>query len=289
MRVFSEIGYGLLAAFGWGTGDFLAKLSSDKIGYLRTALYMQLVSVVFLIFFSLPDMPRLWQYPVATAGAAGLGVVSLVGLLALYKGFQIGKLSIVSPIVSGYPALTSLLAVLLLGEGLTHILSLGVVVTISGVVLVSVQSKKAAEVETTPRGSGIAYALLAFAAFGFLYLAIKLVVVWLGVWLPILMLRWVSASILAISLIVSGRSFAAPKLDSFRLVGPVAVLDTFGNIAYNFGVISGSIAIVSTLSGLFSAVTIGFAWLWLRERLAGHQVIGVLAILGGVILIGYFA
>ncbi len=49
--------YGLLAAFGWGTGDFLAKLSSDKIGYLRTALYMQLVSGVFLIFFSLPDLP----------------------------------------------------------------------------------------------------------------------------------------------------------------------------------------------------------------------------------------
>ncbi len=285
----SEIVYGLLAALGWGTGDFLAKLSSDKIGYLRTALYMQLVSGVFLIFFSLPDMPHLWQYPLATAGAAGLGVISLVGLLALYKGFQIGKLSIVSPIVSGYPALTSLLAVLLLGEALTSMRSLGVVVTISGVILVSVKSKSAAEAKTTSRGSGIVYALLAFAVFGLLYLAIKLVVVQLGVWLPILMLRWVSASILAISMIASGRNFAPPKLDSFRLVGPVAVLDTFGNIAYNFGVISGSITIVSTLSGLFSAVTIGFAWLWLRERLARHQFIGVLAIIGGVILIGYFA
>lgn len=289
MRVLSEIGYGLLAALGWGTGDFLAKLSSDKIGYLRTALYMQLVSGVFLTFFSLPDLPRLWQYPVATAGAATLGVVSLVGLLALYKGFQLGKLSIVSPIVSGYPALTSLLAVLMLGETLTPVHGLGVVVTISGVILVSIQSRKAVGAETTPRGSGIVYALLAFAVFGFLYLAIKLVVVPLGVWLPILMLRWVSACILAVSLFASGRSLALPKLDSFRLVGPVAVLDTFGNIAYNLGVIAGSIAIVSTLSGLFSSVTIGFAWVWLRERLAMHQLIGILTILGGIILIGYFA
>jgi len=287
--VLSEIVYGLLAAFGWGTGDFLAKLSSDKIGYLRTALYMQVVSGVFLIFFSLPDMPRLWQYPTATAAAAELGVVSLVGLLALYKGFQTGKLSMVSPIVSGYPALTSLLAVLLLGETLTPMRGLGVVVTISGVVLVSVQSQRAAGAETTMKTSGIVYALLAFAVFVLLYLAIKLVVITLGVWLPILMLRWVSAGILGISLIASGRSFAPPKLDSFRLVGPVAMLDTFGNIAYNSGVITGSIAIVSTLSGLFSAVTIGFAWLWLKERLARHQLIGVLAILSGVILIGYFA
>lgn len=284
----SEIGYGLLAAFGWGTGDFLAKLSSDRIGYLRTTLYMQIVSGIFLIFFSLPDLPRLWQYPAATAGAAGLGIVSSVGLLALYRGFQIGRLSVVSPIVSGFPALTSLLAVIVLGEVLSEGRILGVIVTISGVILVSLQIQKKRAGNTTPLTSGVLYAIAAFVLFGVLYLAIKLVVVPLGVWLPILMLRWVSASVLAISLFASGRSFSFPNSSSFRLVGSVGVLDTLGNIAFNFGVISGSVAVVSTLSGLFSAVTIGLAWVRLRERFAWHQLVGILAILGGVILIGYF-
>lgn len=284
----SEIGFGLLAAFGWGTADFLAKISSDRLGYLRTALYMQLVSGVFLVFFSLPDLPRLWQYPLASAGAAGLGVVSLVGLLALYKGFQIGRLSIVSPIVSGYPALTSLLAVFLLAETLPTGRILGIIVTISGVLMISFKSQKASERDKSPMSSGILYALGAFVLFGILYLAIKLVVVILGVWLPIMILRWVSASILAVSLIASGRSFSLPSSSSFRFVGSVAVLDTLGNIAFNLGVISGSVAIVSTLSGLFSAITVGLAWLILRERIAKHQLVGILAILGGVAFIGYF-
>lgn len=285
----SEIGFGLLAALGWGAGDFLAKLSSDRIGYLRTALYMQLISGLFLIFFSLPDIPRLWQYPQATLGAVGLGIVSLVGLLALYKGFQIGKLSIVSPIVSGYPALTSILAVLLLAETLPSGRILGIIVTISGVLMISYKAQTGTEATKMSQASGILYALGAFVLFGLLYLTLKLVVVLLGVWLPILILRWVSASILAVSLVVSRRNFSPPSLKSFQLVGLVAVLDTFGNIAFNLGVVSGSIAIVSTLSGLFSAITVGLAWFFLRERIAKHQVIGIIAILSGVTLIGYFA
>ena len=282
------MGFGLLAAFGWGVGDFLAKLSSDQIGYVRTALYMQLISGVFLIFFSLPDIPRLWQYPQATLGAVGLGIISLVGLLALYKGFQFGKLSIVSPIVSAYPALTSILAVLLFAEILPNGRILGIIVTIIGVLLISSKAQTTMGSTKPLRASGILYALGAFVLFGLLYLTLKLVVVLLGVWLPILILRWVSASILAVSLIVSRRGFSPPSLSSFQLVGLVAVLDTFGNIAFNLGVISGSIAIVSTLSGLFSTITVGCAWFFLRERISRHQLIGILAILFGVSLIGYF-
>ncbi len=284
----SEIGFGLLAALGWGAGDFLAKLSSDQIGYMRTALYMQLISAVFLIPFSLPDIPRLWQYPQATADAVGLGIISLVGLLALYKGFQIGRLSIVSPIVSGYPVFTSFFAVVLLAETLSTGRILGIAVTMSGILLISFKSKTTEQPDKSGRASGILYAFSAFVLFGLLYLAMKLVVVILGIWLPILILRWVSASILAISLIASSRSFSLPSSKSFLLVGLVAVLDTFGNIAFNFGVISGSVAIVATLSGLFSAITVALAWLFLRDRFSKYQMFGILAILIGVGLIGYF-
>lgn len=283
-----EVAYGLLAALGWGSGDFLAKLSSDRVGYLRTALYMQLISAVFLLLFSFPDFPRLWQNPLAALGAAGLGVISLVGLLAFYKGFQVGRVSIVSPITSGYPAMTSMLAVVLLNEVISRGRIAGVVLTLVGVILVSVQSQKRTGSSETAVSSGIPYALAAFTMFGLLYFAVKLVVLALGVWLPILILRWVSGSILMVSLLASRRVVSLPSMTSLRNLGLIAVLDTFGNIAFNLGVASGSIAIVSTLSGLFSAVTIGLAWLLLRERVTRHQLVGISAILVGVVFIGYF-
>ncbi len=283
-----EVAYGLLAALGWGSGDFLAKLSSDRMGYLRTALYMQLISAVFLLIFAFPDFPRLSLNPLAAMGAVGLGVVSLVGLLAFYKGFQVGRVSIVSPITSGYPVLTSTLAVVLLGEVISEGRAVGIILTLAGVVLVSIQSQKRAELSEARVSSGIPYALAAFTMFGLLYFAMKLVVISLGVWLPILILRWVSSSILMVSLLASRRVVSLPSLSSLRIVGSVAVLDTFGNIAFNLGVVSGSVAIVSTLSGLFSAVTIGLAWLLLREHVTWHQLAGILAILVGIVFIGYF-
>jgi len=45
--------------------------------------------------------------------------------------------------------------------------------------------------------------------------------------------------------------------------------------------------VVATISGLFSAVTVILAFLVLKERLAAHQIIGLLAILVGVSIIGY--
>jgi drug/metabolite transporter (DMT)-like permease len=249
---------------------------------------MQLVSGSVLLFLSIQDLPRLLLYPLATAEAVVLGIVSLVGLLALYKGFQLGRLSIVSPIVSGFPALTSVLAVLLLGELLSSGRIVGIILTITGVILISIRQRIEHNGMSLP--SGIPYAMLAFALFGVLYLVMKLVVPSLGVWVPVLMLRWVSAGLLGLYLLGSKRGFsvAGMGLGSFSLVISVAVLDTLGNILFNLGIVSGSVALVATLSGLFSAVTIGLAWVRLRERIEKHQMAGIFAVLGGVALIGYF-
>ncbi len=64
------------------------------------------------------------------------GCLNTVSTLALYRSFEIGKMSIVAPLSASYPVLTLLLSVLT-GERLTMMRLAGIILTIVGVVLVA--------------------------------------------------------------------------------------------------------------------------------------------------------
>jgi len=121
-----SLAFGLLTATAFGTADFLAKLSTDRVGFLRTVLFMQIVGSFLLLPFALNDAFRLFLQPWAVVEGVMLGVVNALATLSLYKGFEVGRLSIVSPIASCYPVVSILLAVSFLGERLTTELLLGI-------------------------------------------------------------------------------------------------------------------------------------------------------------------
>lgn len=66
---------------------------------------------------------------------------------------------------------------------------------------------------------------------------------------------------------------------------PVALLDTTANVAYNVGITTSLTAVVAVISSLYSVVTVLMAWLFLRERLARWQWVGVAGILIGIALV----
>src|SRR5262249_780299 len=106
---------GLVTALSWGSSDFLARFAAQRTGTLRTTFYMQATGfcLLSLLLFWLGA----WGHLVDGSGwrpwawgflAGGMNVCST---LALYRSFEIGKLSVVAPISASYPALTMMLAV----------------------------------------------------------------------------------------------------------------------------------------------------------------------------------
>jgi drug/metabolite transporter (DMT)-like permease len=64
----------------------------------------------------------------------------------------------------------------------------------------------------------------------------------------------------------------------------IATLDSLALVAYNLGLETGhSLAVLGTVSGLFSAVTVAWAVVLLKERLSVVQWIGAAAIFAGII------
>jgi len=278
-----SIACGLLTASGFGIADFVAKLSTDRVGFLRTAFFVQLIGSFFVLPFALPDAYRVLINPWITLAAILLGVVNVVGTLFLYKGFEVGRLSIVSPIASTAPLVGILLAVTFLGEIVTKELLIGIGLVMFGVILVSFQTNGGNTSKQVARGTAYAVGFMFFG--GLLLFGLKPVTSVLGVFLPVLIMRWVGIPVLAIPFLATqsrGQSRA------FRLVIPVAFFDTFANVAYTVGVSVGTVTIVSPLGGMFSSVTVLLAWAFLKERPSRHQIVGFAAILIGVAALGSF-
>jgi len=285
---------GLAAALTWGCADFLARYSAKSIGAYRTLFYMQAAGLLSAS-----------AYLVATGGSGAelvsavrqhlwlalfLGAASGGSMLAFYGALEKGSLSIVAPIASSYPALTVLLAYAS-GERLTRSRLLGVVLTIAGVVFVSIAEAPAgpaSEPGTRRRGldPGAWLALACAGGFGVVYWALGFhaIPAWGGivtVWIQRLFtLVW-----LAVIAAPLRRSIAAPSLGGLGLVFAVGFLDALGFLLSNWGFEHEQVGVITVLGSLFGAVTLLLALVVLGERLSKRQWMGVGMIFAGILLI----
>src|ERR1700726_1316325 len=178
---------GLVTALCWGSADLFARFATRRIGTFRTMLYMQLCGfcLLTLVMLRLGGWGHLFDgsgwHPWAWGILAGL--LNTSSTLALYRSFEIGKLSIVAPISACYPVLTMLLSAIT-GERLTLLRLFGLVLTILGVVFVARGEHEPDEAnrvgEMTPhikKGLGMGWALFSALGFGIMFWLLGLRVV----------------------------------------------------------------------------------------------------------------
>ena len=98
--------------FGYGISDFFAKKSIDRIGDLKTLLYVQLIGAMFIALYLPNDLslPELTGKNIMYLGL--LALINTIAYLALYRAFKVGRLSIVSPISSSFSVLVVVLSFL---------------------------------------------------------------------------------------------------------------------------------------------------------------------------------
>jgi drug/metabolite transporter (DMT)-like permease len=213
-----------------------------------------------------------------------LGLVSLVASLFLYRAFELGVLSVVSPVASSYPAVTAALAFVALGERPGAAATAGIAVVLAGILVLS--RARAHPSGPAPRDAraGLVSAFLAFAGYGVFYFALAYVVEPIGPVTSAAMVRGVGLAVLLGVAARGARLVVRPPRPLWGHVLGIAVLDEVAFLAYNVGIVDGSVAIIGTLSGLFSAVTVGLAAIVLRERLTRLQYGALAAVFAGVLL-----
>jgi len=287
---------GLATALCWGSADLCARFATRKIGTFRTMLYMQLAGLLLLTLLmpllggwgQLLDhwWPKIWAWGILA------GCLNACATLALYRSFEIGKLSIVAPVSASYPVLTVLL-LLLTGERLTAARLTGMALTVAGVVLVArgekiPESADALNDKTQParKSQGIGWALFAAMGFGVLFWLLGIrVVPLLGAVQSVWVIRLTCVLATALVMIFAKHSLAAPPESDVRGILAIGLLDTSAYVLNNFGMKLELISVVSVLASLYGAVTVLLATLILKEPVSRIQWFGITAIFAGIILI----
>ncbi len=288
---------GLLAAIFWGTGDFCARYATQHIGTYRTLFFMQFIGFAGLSIYLLA-MGQLQHLLTSTSWQPWLwalcaALLTIVSSLALYRAFEIGTLTLVSPITSSYAAVTALLA-FLSGEVLTRVHSIALWLVLCGIVIASTPLTQAAHTGKVALVfpwhasslRGIGWALVASLGYGITCWMLAFhVTPLLGGIVPVWLIRGTTPCVLAVCMPLTRQSLVWPSGNVWWFLIGVGVFDTLAYIAYTSGLLQGQVSIVTMLASLYSAVTVLLAWIFLREKLQKQQWLGLGIIFIGVALI----
>jgi drug/metabolite transporter (DMT)-like permease len=314
------IALGLGAALTWGLADYFAALASRGVGALRVVLGFHLFALIPLTILVLATdgLDRLTFGELAVFVA--VGAVGWVSYLAFYGALAIGPISVLSPIVSGYAAVTVLLAVLIAGDRLSAAQAAAVGITIAGAMLASADVREIVRARLKRRSAlGIALALCAMALLGAFVFGVSYYrdrIGWLG---PIFLAR-AFATVFVVAHVLAGGGAAPrsaekiPETDAVTagggplasgavalerevphvrrrgellgLMALLALLDTGGYVCFNLGVGQASTAVVAAAAAPYAIVPIAMGITLFGERPTRAQWLGVGCVIAGVVVLG---
>jgi drug/metabolite transporter (DMT)-like permease len=279
------IALGLVAGVCWGLAEVVVSRATRQVkarwlvlGFhvLATAgLAIAVISTRALAPIAWTDLPLF----------VVLGVIGWISFIAYYSALGIGPISVVSPIVSGYAAITAIFAVVIGGERPKLAVTGAVVLTLTGVIVASLNFSQPADQAggRHPR-TGLLLALVALTGFGAFVYGVSYDARRLGWLAPIFLARALATVFLAGDLGLR-RDLRWPSERRVALVSVVllAFLDTTGYVAFNIGVRIAETAVVATASAPYAIIPILVGVLFMHERPTRTQIVGIVCVIAGLL------
>ena len=299
---------GFSSGLCWGAADFFGGIQSRRLPALTVAFWSQAAGALALAV-ALAVLGIEGSRPVATGVAWGLagGIGSGLALALFYRGLAEGTMSVVAP-VSACGAVVPVAAALLTGLRPDPLAGVGVLVAVTGVVLVSRTRPPTRGENPAHRGAGddaagparpgrpgrpgrvLAMALGSAVGFGLFYVFVDAGTASMAGTTgsrgsPL----WVIAGARASSLVMLSMIALVGRRSALRWpgrrIGPVALVgigDTGANLLFAYAATTGNLAVVGVLGSLYPVATVVLARWLLGERLSGGQNAGVVLALTGV-------
>jgi len=319
--VTSGLALGLLAAAMWGTLDVLVAFAGRRVGGVTSAVAVVGTSCILVVGYGVasgaafPTDPR----SVLLAGAAG--AISSVGFACFYTALRLGPVSVVSPTVAVYGGLASLLAVVVLGERPAPVQVAGAVAATIGIAVAGITIGRGAR---RPRfsGPGVPFALVSLVAWAVSIVVLAQPIREVG-WLGASMVaRIVNAgTLVGLYLVIRWRGTApadmpplapepGPPIDveaemagrpgaasdrvppharlsahPYALLVTAGFLETFGFVAFAYGLQVAPAWLVSLASSLGPTVTVTAGVILFHERPRPVQWAGIGLVFAGIGLV----
>ena len=281
---------GVLAGFAvmvsWGLADFIQSIPIRKIGTPKTLFLRNCLTLVFA------GALALYCYLDGRITLGGVDFLVIMASSAAYifgyymfvKGFEIGNISLVSPIGSSYSIITVVLAFVFLHEKLPAVKLGAIFIMMMGVVLTATDLR---EIRNLRSQKGLKEALLSMIGVGIAFFILGFASKQVDI-LNVFIFASLSQAVffIILSLFKNGR---VKKEDLNFKISTIFIIHSLivntGWFFYIDGIGRHLVSLVTSLSALFPAVTVTLALIFYKEKLVTNQKAGIISILFGVYMI----
>jgi drug/metabolite transporter (DMT)-like permease len=271
----------LLASIMWGSYDFGNGILSRRTSFWNVVLVVTgSAAVAMLITVVLLDRPA----PSATTMAilAAGGVLSATSSFAYFRALTFTKMSVAAPIIAG-AAVVPVLWGLARGDH-PHALQLaGIVVTLAGIVVISLPGPTARDDHMPVTLTGVLLTVASSVCAGLMVVALDYGAASDPVWAAA-GVRWAAAAWAAVW-VGAVRPRLRPQRRLLPLMALMSLLLVAANLLFTEATTLADLSIVAVLGWIGPAVTVLLACLFLCERLRPFQWVAALTVLAGVVLL----
>jgi len=283
---------GITVAISWGIADFFGAKAAKKVGSI---LAVMLVTVIAALIYSVVYAVALRSHHslslIGLVYAVTAGIFIALGGIALFVGFEAGPVSIVSPLTSMYPLMTTLFALVIFHASLTAKDLIGIVLIVIGVMVAS--GLLAARTTKQGIGKGPAFALLAAVTWGVGFTLLAQAVKH-GDWQLVTAVQYVFGALTVVTAVpfIKGEEVISLKTVrkglSNKFVLGTGVIDIFGYVALSIGIsksTASSGAIVTAISACYPILTIFLALKHFNEEAKLVPLLGAFVGIAGVVML----
>jgi len=274
--------------FGWGIYDFLGGVFAKQIGAFKSYFWSQLAGLISVLLLALVFTSGVHaSIPVIILSAIA-AIIYAAGYLLFFKGFEIGNVSIVAAAMNLWAVFTMLFAFIFMGQRLSSMQTVGVLLIISGATLASLHWSDIKD-QKFQLSAGVKEAVLGAFFFGVFWNISEIISEEIG-WLPTtLFVKFGMILFLLIFSFLAKRelNLSRATAQTKYMVALMGVIEAGAVALVNYGLTIGDAILITPIASALSIVTITLAIIFLKDKVTKLQGVGIVTAIAGIILTAF--
>jgi bacterial/archaeal transporter family protein len=207
------------------------------------------------------------------------------GYLFFFKGFELGNVSVVAATMNLWAVFTMLFAFIFMGQRLSTIQTLGVLMIISGVTLASINWSDIRN-QKFQLSAGVKEAVLGAFFFGIFWNISEIISEKVGWLLTTLLVKFGIVLFLLIFSFLVKREIGLTKttLKTKYVIVLMGIIEAGAVAVVNYGLTIGDAILITPIASALSIVTITLAIIFLKDKVTKLQGLGMVTAIIGIVV-----
>ena len=275
---------GIGGMVGWGIYDFLGGVFAKQIGSFKSLFWSQLAGLISIFLLAIFFKPGI-NIPVLVIILSFIAAILYsAGYLFFFKGFETGNVSIIAATMNLWAVFTMLFAFIFMGQRLSALQTVGVLMIILGATLASLNWSEITN-QRFQLSAGVKEAAFGAFFFGIFWNISEIISEKVG-WL--LTTLFIKSGIILFLLIISlltkqviGLTKISTKTKTIILL--MGGIETGAVALVNYGLTIGDAILITPIASALSIVTIALAVVFLKDKISKPQGFGIVMAVAGII------